>query len=105
MKNQTNELMSWQAFRKGIMEKIEDVKEEIKLKTDGERATLKKYRSDLKTANWKIEQLFESINEEVEANNSITTTLTLDDFDVEGKSLDVELANGEMKEAQKEESE
>ena len=51
----------------------------------------------------KIAQILESIREEAEAGNEVTGTITLDDFDVEGRKLDIELVKGEMKEAQDEE--
>lgn len=105
MRSQTQELMSWMEFRNKLNADIEDVKEEIKLKTDGERASLKAYRKDLKVANFEIEALHKSIKEEVEANQSVSATITLDDFDVSDSNIDVELARGQMDKANKEEEE
>ena len=103
MKTLTNELISWEAKKAELEESIADVNEEIKLKTETERARKKSYTSDLKATKWKITQILESIREEAEAGNSVTGTITLDDFDVEGSKLDMNLVKGEMKEAQEDE--
>ena len=100
MKTLTNELISWEAKKAELEESIADVNEEIKLKTETERARKKSYTSDLKATKWKIAQILESIREEAEAGNSVTGTITLDDFDVEGSKLDMNFVKGEMKEAQ-----
>ena len=103
VKTLTNELISWEAKKTELEESIADINEEIKLKTETERAKKKSYTSDLKATKWKIAQILESIREETEAGNEVTGTITLDDFDVEGRKLDMELVKGEMKEAQEDE--
>ena len=100
MKTLTNELISWEAKKAELEESIAQVNEDIKLKTETERAKKKSYTSDLKATKWKIAQILGSIKEEAEAGNEVTGTITLDDFDVEGRKLDIELVKGEMKEAQ-----
>ena len=72
----------------------------IKRTSETERAKKKSYTSDLKATKWKIAQILDSIREEAEAGNEVTGTITLDDVDVEGRKLDIELVKGEMKEAQ-----
>ena len=97
MKSYANDLMQWQAYKNGLKEKIEEIKQDIADKTEDERIILKTYRKNLNVANWKIDQLFSRINEIVESKSEMDITITLDDFDIEGKSLDYELAAGEMK--------
>ena len=99
VKTLTNELISWEAKKTELEESIAQVNEDIKLKTETERAKKKSYTSDLKATKWKIAQILESIREEAEAGNEVTGTITLDDFDVEGRKLDMELVKGEYKES------
>ena len=54
---------------------------------------------EIKERKWKIAQILDSIREEAEAGNEVTGTITLDDFDVEGRKLDMELVKGEYKES------
>lgn len=103
--SQTQELIQWEAYKKGLEQKLEDVKERIKEKTETERAQKKSYQEDLKTANWKIGKLMASMKETAEADSYINATITLDDFDTAGASLDVELAKGELKQEKDEEKE
>ena len=99
VKTLTNKLISWEAKKTELEESIAQVNEDIKLKTETERAKKKSYTSDLKATKWKIAQILESIREETEAGNEVTGTITLDDFDVEGRRLDMELVKGEYKES------
>lgn len=105
VKTQNNQLINWIAYRKGQMAEIEEVKETIKQKTETERAKMKAYRKNVTIATFKIDQLMESLEEQVEANDSLETVLTLDDFDAENKSIDINLAEGEYKQFKEDQKE
>lgn len=105
LKTQNNQLINWIAYRKGLLEEIEDLKETVKMKTETERAKMKGLRKNVSVATFKIDSLMESLEEAVEAQERVETTLTLDDFDTDGKQIDINLATKEFKDSKKKEDE
>lgn len=105
VKTQNNQLINWMAYRKGELEEIEDLKEAIKNKTETERAKLKAHRKNVSVATWKIDELMNSLEEQVETEETVETVLTLDDFDIDGKSINIGLATKEYKDRNKEDDE
>lgn len=105
LKNLNNQLVNWLAFRKSKEAEVAEVKETIKDKTEAERTSLKPMNRDLKVAKWKIDALMKELEEKVETSEEMNTVLTLDDFDVSGVEVNIELARAEFKESQREENE
>lgn len=97
----TQSLVQWISYRQGQREKLAEVNEEIKEKTETEGAQAKHFRDNIKVADWKIKELMGDLREVASENERVPATITLEDFDTAGNKLDVELAKGEKKEAEK----
>ena len=101
-KNKVNELVAWQVKARQLEASIKEVNEDIKENTESERAVKKDYSKDLKVAKWKIQDILAKLQESVDE-DGLNSTVTLDDF--EEKEIDIELARGEMKQANKKDKE
>ena len=97
-KTKVNDLVAWEHKKQQLENQIAAVKEEIKIKTDGERARMKNLRGDLKLSKWKIGELLGRIKEATDFGD-VESVLTLDDFS--DREIDLELARAEMRAATK----
>jgi len=93
-----NKIIAFEAYITRVNEDIKDVQQEIKDKTETERAKLKEFRSNLHAATWKKQKLLEDLEEVLADRGAQEVVITLEDFDVgQDGDLDIELVKGEMK--------